>query len=78
MPTKIKLTIQVPLEWWDKEEINELKKKGHTLIPLDPTVDLYLGPNCHYWVAEMFGESYLERAVKKVTKMRKEKDDGKG
>lgn len=73
MPTKIKLRIQVPLEWWDKEEIKELEKKGHTLIPTDPSIDLMLGPNCHYWIEEMFGEGYLEIAVKRVTKMRKEK-----
>ena len=78
MPTKVRLIIQVPREWWDKEEIRELEKKGHLLVPIDSTVDLYLGPNCHYWVAEMFGEGYLERAVKRVTKIKKEKDDGKG
>ena len=78
MPTKIKLRIQVPLEWWDKEEINELRKKGHTLIPTDPSIDLMLGPNCHYWIEEMFGEGYLEMAIKRVNKAKKEKESGKG
>ena len=78
MPTKVKLTIHAPSEWFVKEEIKELEKKGHLLVPIDSTVDLYLGPNCHYWVAEMFGEGYLERAVKRVTKIKKEKESGKG
>ena len=77
MPTT-KLTIQVPLEWWDKEEIKELEKKGHTIV-LEPSVDLMLGPKCHYyWVEEMFGEGYLKLALKRVSKERKEKEGGKG
>ena len=74
MPTKLKLVIHVPSEWLEKEEIKELEKKGHTVLTIDPSVDLYLGPNCHYWIKEMFGEGYLERAVKRVNKMRKEKE----
>ena len=78
MPAKVKLTIQVPSEWLGKEEIKELEKKGHTLVLEPPDIDLMLGPNCHYWIEEMFGEGYLEMAVKRVNKMKKEKEDGKG
>ena len=78
MPTKVRLIIQVPLEWWDKEEIKELEKRGHTLVPEPPEIDLMLGPKCHYWREEMFGEGYLEMAIKRVNKMKKEKESGKG
>lgn len=74
MRAKNRLIVVVPQEWWEKEEIKELEKKGHTIIPPTPEIDLYLGPNCHYWVEEMFGEGYLEMAVKRVNKIRKEKE----
>lgn len=76
MPTT-KLIIQVPLEWLEQPEIKELEKKGHFIVLEPPGVDLMLGPKCHYWVEEMFGEGYLEMAVKRVNKAKKEKEGGK-
>ena len=74
MSTKQKLTIQVPLEWLEQPEIKELEKKGHTIVLEPPEIDLMLGPKCHYWVEEMFGEGYLELALKRVRRKKDGKD----
>ena len=74
MSTKTRLIIQVPQEWFDRPEIKELEKKGHTIVIEPPEIDLFLGPKAHYWVEEMFGEGYLELALKRARKERKEKE----
>ena len=62
------LTILLDAQWLEYPAIEELRRKGHTLVPFDPTVDLVISGRAHFWIDAMFEAGYLEVALKRARK----------
>jgi hypothetical protein len=80
--TSQRLTIWVWAPWAHHPQVEALREKGHTIVVFaehpevggPPNPDLLLHPVAHYWHEAMFGEPYLEAALKAARKRKKALD----